>query len=125
MAENLHPDQNLLEIAATWHVARLRAMLCWAESDKASLFGIRGDSLGSPSADLDIMRGAVDALAPGNPKTICGARELIRVALKILEERERDPDTVLADGPALPILRGVIAALDYRPDLLLREDEAA
>jgi hypothetical protein len=117
--KQVHLDETLLEVAATWWLARNSALHHWAKSDKESLFGIRENELEAPVEDLAMMKQAGEVF-PLKPNTIMGARESLRIALEILETRERDPESTLAQGPALEIIREVIEEMGYRPDEPLR-----
>jgi hypothetical protein len=118
------PDETILEIVASWQVARLQAMLHWAESDKRTLFDWRDQQTGPPSQALQTMSVCQKQLALMQPRTVEGARVMLLVARTILMHQTIDPEleSVMSNGPILEIVTAVHHALHHGPgDTVLRK----
>lgn len=68
------------------------------------------------SAHAQQTRACEDELCIAEPVTAREAVDLLSVANVMLSTKEADPDRMLAGGPALPILRNVLRALQHTPE---------
>jgi hypothetical protein len=125
MSENSDlPDAYILETVADWQVARLKAMLSWAESDKKTLFDLRDECTEAPTAALKSMSNCQQVLAVQRPQTIEGACALLLVVRTILAHQMLDPERegVMSQGPLLEIVFAVHDALKHGPsETILRK----
>ena len=108
-------DEFLLRMCAEWRACRAQQQKNWAENQAADLYGTL-PSRNLPELDmspLQHMREIENVFADWEPRTMLLARELLRVCITILAHHHEDPESVLAAGPALEIIRNVVGSLDY------------
>jgi len=65
---------------------------------------------------LDRMNALEGYLSICQPRTVLLARELLRMCVTTLAHAHEDPESTLAQGPVLEIIRNVITALEPMPD---------
>ena len=103
----------LLKLCAEWRIARAQLQKNWAEHQLATMWGLSDDA----DIELDLeplsrMKEIEGHLAEiGEPRTMLGARELLGVAVTILAHE--DPESRLAEGPVLEIVRNIIKSLEW------------
>jgi hypothetical protein len=117
MAEKI-AEASILEVVADWQVARLKAMLSWAENDRDNLFGNREDVIPSPPTEaIQTMCECQERLAEYQPRTAEGARVMLLVVREILAHQVTDPEreSIMSLGPLLEIVRAVEHALHCAP----------
>jgi len=89
-----HSEDFLLRTCADWHVQRFEQKKIWASTDLETLFGTNDEHV-EPNLDaLGEMANREEILAMARPYTANGAKELLKVCLGILEEREAEFCTV-------------------------------
>jgi len=111
-ASKLVIDETLLEMCAMWRAKRAEQQKNWAELDLASMYGTRA----APPADLSPlhqMQQLESHLADVQPRTMLLAREMLRMVVTILIDEMENPESVLADGPALKLVQNVLSSLAY------------
>ena len=114
-----HMEEFLLRCCADWHVQRFEQKKYWANTDLETLFGTNDERVEANLDALGEMAKREEILAMARPYTTLGAKELLKVCLAILEEREAELCTAelpyMAQGPVREILRNVISSIDYAP----------
>lgn len=112
---NPFTEDAVLYPIADWHTARAKAVLSWAESNKADCFGANeeGDIGPGPEEAVREMGRSAQWLAKLEPRTMRGARELLTVVVMMLSDRQIKPNSVLGEGPVIEMVRNVREALDY------------
>jgi hypothetical protein len=107
-------DEYLLKWCAEWRAARAQQQKNWAEHELANGWGTLPDShLNLDLEPLQRMQELESLLAEAKPRTILLARELLGIAITILAHEGEDPDSVLAHGPVLDIVRNVGSSLEW------------
>jgi hypothetical protein len=107
-------DAYLLKWCAEWRAARAQQQKNWAEHELANGWGALPDAhLHLDLEPLIEMCNLESLLVDVEPHTVLLARELLGVALTILNHAGEDPEHTLADGPVLDIVRNVLAALNH------------
>lgn len=114
-------DSLVLGTAAACMRARAEAVLIWAQGDEADRYGTRdGARPDNPDKHVAEFRREMATLAVHGPRSIRGAEAVLNVVLDVLVQRAIDPDTVLADGPVVDLVRNVRDAIAYvDPDLAI------
>ena len=121
-------DQRLLELCAQWQMARAQQEIIWAEQDFSRMDGSLPNEDIQPSTEpLAKMCELQDTLARvGEPQTVLGARELLGIAIKMLTYRIESPESTVAQGPVVQLIRNVNEALKWLDgDTLLHHDVGA
>ncbi|MPZ31456.1 MAG: hypothetical protein GEV13_10740 [Rhodospirillales bacterium] len=104
----------VLDLAARWRLARIKAQLTWAENDAATSFHTKSQEGASNPGAIKEMQRYQEMLAFSEPTSVQGAVEALNVVLEILAHRAIYPDQdTLSDGPILEILRGVRDAIEF------------
>jgi hypothetical protein len=121
-------DQRLLELCTQWQMARAQQEIIWAEQDFSRMDGSLPNEGIQPSTEpLAKMCELQDTLARvGEPQTVLGARELLGIAIKMLTYRIESPESTVAQGPVVQLIRNVNEALKWLDgDTLLHHDVGA
>jgi hypothetical protein len=106
-------DQRLLELCTQWQMARAQQEIIWAEQDFSRMDGSLPNE-GIQSEPLAKMCKLQDTLARvGEPQTVLGARELLGIAIKMLTYRIESPESTVAQGPVVQLIRNVNEALKW------------
>jgi hypothetical protein len=108
-------DQRLLELCAQWQMARAQQEIIWAEQNFSRMDGSLPNEGIQPSTEpLAKMCELQDTLARvGEPQTVLGARELLGIAIKMLTYRIESPESTVAQGPVVQLIRNVNEALKW------------
>ena len=108
-------DQRLLELCAQWQMARAQQEIIWAEQDFSRTDGSLPNEGIQPSTEpLAKMCELQDTLARlGEPQTVLGARELLGMAIKMLPYLIESPESTVAQGPVVQLIRNVNEALKW------------
>jgi hypothetical protein len=108
-------DQRLLELCTQWQMARAQQEIIWAEQDFFRMDGSLPNEGIQPSAEpLAKMCELQDTLARvGEPQTVLGARELLGIAIKMLTYRIESPESTVAQGPVVQLIRNLNEALKW------------
>ncbi len=108
-------DQRLLELCAQWQMARAQQEIIWAEQDFSRMDGSLPNEGIQPSteplAKMCEVQDTLDRL--GEPQTVLGARELLGIAIKMLTYRIESPESTVALGPVIQLVRNVNEALKW------------
>lgn len=102
-----------LRLCADWRIARYKQQINWTEHDLASIWGTSSTDASADTDPLKRMKEIEGYLAEEVPNVMLHARELLNVCITFLAHAHEDPDSRLADGPVLEILRNVTLSLDY------------
>ncbi|HEU0040279.1 MAG TPA: hypothetical protein VFR76_13505 [Verrucomicrobiae bacterium] len=100
-----------LEMVAEWRARRAQMQKNWALHEFADGWGY----LSSHDLDqepLHRMQTIESHISICEPRTVLLARELLRMCVTILAHGNEDPESVLAQGPVLEIVRNVITSLE-------------
>jgi len=108
-------DQRLLELCTQWQMARAQQEIIWAEQDFSRMDGSLPNEGIQPSTEpLAKMCELQDTLARlGEPQTVLGARELLGIAIKMLTYRIESPESTVAQGPVVQLIRNLNEALKW------------
>ena len=109
-------DDFLLRQCAEWRAARAQQQKNWAEHEAATMWGTLPDAhIKLDLEPLDRMKEIEGLLATdvGVPHTMLGARQMLGMAVTILAHTQEDPESNLAQGPLLEIVRNVIKSLEW------------
>src|ERR1700737_5559010 len=108
-------DQRVLELWTQWQMARAQQEIIWAEQDFSRMDGALPNEAIHPSTNPRAkMCELQDTLARvGEPQTVLGARELLGIAIKMLTYRIESPESTVAQGPVIQLLRNVNEALKW------------
>ena len=108
-------DQRLLELCTQWQMARAQQEIIWAEQDFSRMDGSLPNEGIQPSTEpLAKMCEPQETLARvGEPQTVLGARELLGIAIKMLTYRIESPESTVAQGPVVQLIRNVNEALKW------------
>lgn len=109
-----HPDYTILQLVATWHVARAKARLVWDEHKLRSLFDTQDAETICPHEAIDSMMEAQHYFAQLEPVTTLGAQVMLQAAVDILSSAQLDPDATLGSGPILEMIVNVARSLSKR-----------
>jgi hypothetical protein len=121
-------DQRLLELCTQWQMARAQQEIIWAEQDFSRMDGsLPNEGIQPSTKPLAKMCELQDTLARvGEPQTVLGARELLGIAIKMLTYRIESPESTVAQGPVVQLIRNVNEALKWLDgDTLLHHDVGA
>jgi hypothetical protein len=108
-------DQRLLELCAQWQMARAQQEIIWAEQN----FSRMDDSLANegiqlstePLAKMCELQATLARL--GEPRTVLGACELLQIAIKALPYLIESPESTVAIGSVIQLVRNVNEALKW------------
>ena len=108
-------DRGLLELCAQWQMARAQQEIIWAEQRLAWMDrSLPNESVQPSPGPLARMCVLQDTLARlGEPQTVLGARELLGIAIKMLTYRLESPESTVAQGPIVQLVRNVNEALKW------------
>src|SRR5580704_11088947 len=108
-------DRRLLELCTQWQMARAQQEIIWAEQDFSRMDGSLPNEGIQPSTEpLAKMCELQDTLARlGEPQTVLGARELLGIAIKMLPYLIESPESTVALGPVIQLVRNVNEALKW------------
>jgi hypothetical protein len=120
-------DRWLLKVCTDWRVYRAQQKINWARHELEHMWGTLPDvKLDLDTKPLQKMKDLEEFLGEFKPKTVLAARELLRVTIEIMAHKSIEPDSHMADGPVLDIVRNVTEALDWlKADLPLKSDSPA
>jgi hypothetical protein len=106
-------DEWLLKLCARWRVERATQQKLWAEYDIATRWGTQNANV--DTEPLRRMMELEDILATAQPRTALLAHQLLGIANTILAYQREDPDpeSNLAKGPVLEIVRNVAWAIGF------------
>jgi hypothetical protein len=104
-------DDCLLGFISDWRMARAAQAHECARDQKATNFGEREDDKELDRRPLETMHQMENFLATWKPYSVRTARELLECVLDMLLHQQKDPESVLATGPVLEIVRNVWKAM--------------
>lgn len=110
-----HLDDTILGLVGVWKLARSELRLTWADYDYRFRFYTIEDAESCTFGDQFAQIGSAEGhLAQCQPRTTLGCQHILEAVVDILQERQRDPDHTLANGPVIELILNVIRALEYR-----------
>jgi hypothetical protein len=108
-------DQRLLELCTQWQMARAQQEIIWAEQNFSRMDGsLPNEGIQPRTEPLAKMCELQDTLARlGEPQTVLGARELLGMAIKMLPYLIESPESTVALGPVIQLVRNVKESLKW------------
>jgi hypothetical protein len=107
-------DDWILKLCATWRMERAQQQKNWAAHELATRWGtLDSKDIKLDTGPLGRMQEIEHHLANLTPCTMLCAREMLGMGVTILAHAGEDPESTLANGPVLDIVRNVIQSLDY------------
>jgi hypothetical protein len=105
-------EETLLQVCAKWRASRAQQEKNWAEHSLATGWGTLDDmSVHLDLSPMDQMKGCEDYFSGTEPRTMLGARELLKICVTILAHE--DKESPLSDGPLVDIIHNVVASLEW------------